>query len=179
MPRRARFAPAGHTYHVVNRGVERRRLFSEAADYHGFLRLLELGKHRFGVEVQGLCLMPNHFHALLRPGRDRALSSYIHWVQGCYACDLRSRTWTKGNGHVFQQRFWSGAIFDDHHFRNALRYIEANPIEAQLASCAETWEWSSLSMRRRRHRLLDALPITLPPDWNEIVNTPPDPWQTD
>jgi putative transposase len=134
MPRRARHAPTGSIFHVVNRGVERRRLFFEAADYQAFIRLLTKGKARWQVKILGICIMPNHYHLLLHPLADGALTAYLHWVQGCYACDLRARTGSKGYGHVFQQRFWSGIVFDDLHFLAALRYVEANPREGELVT---------------------------------------------
>jgi REP-associated tyrosine transposase len=83
--------------------------------------------------------MPNHYHAIMRPTRAGALSAYLHWVQGCYACELRASTQTKGHGHVFQQRFWSGPIFDERHFLTAMRYVEGNPVAAQLVTQADAW----------------------------------------
>jgi len=171
MPRRTRYAPAGCAFHVTNRRIERRQLFFNDADYRGFLRLLAIGKKRHAIKVFGLCLMPNHFHAMVQPESDSALSAYFHWVQGCYACDFRSRTQTIGTGHVFQQRFWSEPILDVYHFRNVLRYIEANPIAAKLVERAEQWRWGSLHLRADvADRLLDALPVQLPARWPDVVN---------
>jgi len=180
MPRTSRFTQTGTIFHVVNRGVDRRRLFFEPADYESFIRLLEYGKERHDVSVLGMCMMPNHFHALLQPHQPGALSAYLHVVQGCYACDLRSHTQSKGHGHVFQQRFWSGAIFDDHHFLAALRYIEANPVAGQLVARAEKWPWSSLTLRDDpADRVLDPLPFALPSRWTDIVNEEPQPGEAD
>jgi putative transposase len=171
MPRRARYAPTGHTYHVVNRGNDRQRLFFDDADYQAFIRLLHLGKRRHAVTVFGLCVMPNHFHTLVRPDADRAMSAYFHWVQCCYACDLRARTGTLGNGHLFQQRFWCDRIQDDHHFVNVLRYIEANPVSAGLVTHAQLWPWSSAALRGRGdHSVLDYLPLPLPSNWFDLLN---------
>ena len=163
---------------MINRGNDRRTLFHEAADYENFLRLLTLAKHRYKVTVFGLCLMPNHFHVLIRPEADHALSAYLHWVQGCYARDLRSHTRTLGNGHVFQRRFWSGPIQDQHHFLTVLRYIEANPVAGSLVATAESWPWSSLALREDPESdLLETLPLALPAEWSDLVNDQP--WQCD
>src|SRR5262245_47564053 len=115
MSRRNRLTVAGTAYHVVNRGNDRRVIFREDADYERFLHLLAAGTERFGVELFGYCAMPNHFHAVARPTTDDALSAYMQWVTGCYACDLRTRTKTVGHGHVFQRRFWSAHLHDDLH----------------------------------------------------------------
>ena len=155
-------------------------MFYEAADYENFLRLLNLGKDRCKVKVFGLCVMPNHFHALIKPEEDLGLSAYLQWVQGCYARDLRAHTRTLGNGHVFQRRFWSGAIEDRHHFLTVLRYIEANPVAGHLVGTAESWPWSSLTLRHDPESLLlDPLPISLPVEWSSLVNDQPGPCEPD
>jgi putative transposase len=81
------------------------------------------------------------------------------------------RTRTLGNGHVFQQRFWSDPIRDEYHFLTALRYIEANPVTGNLVTRAERWPWSSLALRDSSGiGLLDSLPLSLPPNWIDVVN---------
>lgn len=174
MPRKRRFAPIDYPHHVINRGNDRRVIFRDAADYERFLGLLIQGKERYRVLVFGLCLMPNHFHALIQPFEEGALSAYLQWVLGCYACDLRAKTGTIGYGHVFQRRFWNAGIKDTRHFLTVLRYIEANPSRAGLVSAAEFWPWSSLALRDsvKGAALLDPLPLDLPGQWTSIVNTP-------
>jgi len=113
--------------------------------------------------------MPNHFHLLVETKEDEALSAYMQWVTGCYACYLRTRTKTIGHGHVFQRRFWSAGIDDTLHFLMVRRYIEANPRRAQLVDRAEEWPWSSLANRERgstRGRWC----VALPDEWCELVN---------
>jgi putative transposase len=171
MPRRARYAPTGCTFHVTNRGNDRRRLFFEDVDYQRFIALLARAKGRHPVRLFGLCLMPNHFHALVRPEEDGALAAYFHWVEGCYAGNFRWRTETLGNGHVFKERYWSDGILDDLHFLNVLKYIEANPVVAKLVARAEDWPWSSATLRYRPDGdFLDPLPWPLPLNWFDLLN---------
>ncbi len=175
MPRRRRFMMSGYPFHVTNRGVERRRLFFNESQYNDFLRLLRWGKERYEVSVLGVCLMPNHFHLIAQQQVDGALSAYLHWVQGIYSRDLRDRTDTSGYGHVFQQRFWSGPIADGWHLLNVLRYVEANPVAAQLVKQAQDWPWCSLALREAETRsCLDPLPIGLPQNWVDWVNATPE-----
>jgi putative transposase len=171
MARTKRLASAGHTYHVVNRGNDRRVIFPERADYMKFREFLIEGKDRFPVDVFGHCKMPNHIHMLLRPQTDDALSAYMQWVLCRYACYLRRKTDTVGYGHIFQRRFWSAPIVDDDHFRIVLRYIEGNPSRGKLVTNAEHWEWSSLMERQKQLRnLLSPLPLDLPDRWCALVN---------
>ena len=173
MARKPRRAVTGYPHHVVNRGNDRRRLFFTDADYESFLHLMVVGKSRYPVKVYGLAIMPNHFHAIVVPEADAALSGYFRWVAGSYASELRARTNTSGYGHVFQRRFWSDAIMEQHHFFSVLRYIEANPREGRLVNRCEEWPWNSVALRMQpEHPLLDPLPVPLPRDWRTILDLP-------
>ncbi|HEY8668328.1 MAG TPA: transposase [Tepidisphaeraceae bacterium] len=66
MPRTARAAAAGVVYHVLNRGNGRMSIFRKPGDYAAFLQLLADGKDKACVELFGFCLLPNHWHLVLR-----------------------------------------------------------------------------------------------------------------
>lgn len=171
MPRPPRRIVGGQTYHVVNRGNERRVIYPQTADYEDFLERLIDGRQRAPVDLFGYCLMPNHFHLIVRPHTDTAVSEYMHWVCGRYACDLRARTLTVGHGHVFQRRFWSCWLHDEQYFLSALRYVEGNPRRANLVTRAQDWRWNSLTERGEATlKLLSPLPVTLPASWEALVN---------
>jgi len=115
--------------------------------------------------------MPNHVHLLVEPGTDAALSRFMQWTTGNYACWWRKRTLTSGHGHVFQRRFWSAPVTNAQHFFNVLCYIEANPVRAGLVESAEEWQWSSLHERRHpTPSTLSLPPMELPEDWVARVN---------
>jgi putative transposase len=172
MPRQPRHAPPGSFSHVANRGNDRRRIFFSDDDYRGFLYRLEFGKRRYPVTLHGLCIMPNHFHAVMRPLEEGALSAYLQWLSGNYASDLRAAMGTTGQGHVFQARFWNDCIINDRHFLGVLRYVEANPHVSHLVERAEDWPWSSLALREKPNTLLDPLPVALPAAGSQLVNRP-------
>jgi len=163
----------GSVLHVVNRGNDRRAIFLEDVDYGDFLVLLREARERFAVKLFAYCLMPNHFHLVVAPDDWCALSAYMHFVERGRACDLRAIARTKGNGHVFQRRYWKKVINGEGHLLCALRYVEANAARARLVERAESWEWGSLFERQTGGRdLLQRLPIRLPEDWSTIVNVP-------
>jgi putative transposase len=171
MARKNRFAAPGLPYHVVNRGNDRKIVFRQDLDYIAFIELLAEGVRRHEVFVFGYCMMPNHFHLLIEPRVDGALSAFMQWVTGGYACTFRRQTNTVGHGHVFQRRFWNAAIYDDAAFLAVLRYIEANPVRASLVADADLWPWSSFTDRAARARkILSPLPLLLPPGWSELVS---------
>ena len=173
MPRRNRFAPPDFAHHVVNRGNDRRIVFRQEFDYTAFMDLMRDGLAEAPVRIYGYCLMPNHFHLLAQPEKDGALSAYMEWVTGRYACTFRQQTDTVGYGHVFKCRFWSFPTYDQDTFIDVLRYVEANPLRARLVARAEDWVWGSLADRATLHRgVLSPLPFALPANWVECVNTP-------
>lgn len=74
MPRIPRGHRAGHAYHILNRGNGGATVFHKDGDYAAFLDLLATAKTKFPIQLFGFCLMPNHFHLVLRPvteGGDR------------------------------------------------------------------------------------------------------------
>lgn len=171
MPRRLRYAPPAGVLHVVNRGNERRALFTESRDFEAFLGLMSWAKERCPINILGYCLMPNHWHLVLSPGNAGSLSRYLHRVCTTHAVRLRWATGSVGNGHVYQQRYHASLVDSERYYFHVLRYVEANALRAGLVERAEDWAWSSLAERCGEDRgILSPPPLPLPHDWVEIVN---------
>ena len=180
MPKRRRFVPPNSIHHIVNRGNDRKVIFRDPVDYASFVVLLREARERFLVELYAFCLMPNHFHLVLRAACLDALSAYMHYVQREHACDLRACDRTKGHGHVFQRRYWNKHIEGSGHLLTVMKYVEANPIRAGIADRFNIWEWSSLWDRATGERdLLHPSPIWLPDGWRDAVTIPIDPIDID
>ena len=83
---------------------------------------------------------------------------------------------TSGLGHVYQQRYKSFPIQDDHHFFVVCRYVERNALRANLVDRAENWRWGSLWRWRQQPEpdpnLLSPWPLPRLPNWVERVNEP-------
>jgi putative transposase len=149
MPRRGRSAPGGRAYHVLNRGNGRRTLFRKEADYAAFERILEQAVERLPMRVLGWCLMPNHWHLVLWPESDGQLSEFMRWLTVTHAQRLHAHRRDGAGGHVYQGRFKSFPVQEDHHFLVLMRYVERNALRANLVRRAEDWRWSSLWRRER------------------------------
>jgi putative transposase len=163
---------AGLVFHVVNRGVKRSQIFDSPTDYYTFLSLLGAAQRRTSMSCLSYCLMPNHFHLVLRPDQDGQLSQFMFWLLTKHARVVHSRRGTRGTGHVYQGRFKSIPVASDPHFLRLCRYVEGNPLRAHLVDRAEQWSWSSLAQRNglRRPVKLSDWPVAVPGDWNELVN---------
>ena len=82
---------------------------------------------------------------------------------------------TSGTGHIYQGRFKAFAVESDEHLYTVCRYVERNPLRANLVAQAEAWRWSSLGQQRSRAAAagwLHAWPVPRPRDWVARVNRP-------
>ncbi len=151
MGRPLRQAAGGVVYHVLNRRVLRLRLFDDAGDYLAFVRVLEEALQRADApELFSYCLMPNHWHLLLRPVRDGDLPRWMQWLTVTHTHRWHGHHHTAGTGPVYQGRFKSFPVQMDGHFLTVARYIERNPLRAGLVERAQDWRWSSLGLRAAR-----------------------------
>jgi putative transposase len=155
----------------VNRAIEDRRLFHEAADYAAFVALMLAAQQRHALEVLAYCLMPNHWHLIVKPLEERALSAYMQWLTARHVSHYRRERGSAGRGHLYQSRFFSSEVDSDAYFWNAFVYVEGNAQRANLVERAEDWEWGSLHERlNSSNRLISPPPSPLPPNWPELVN---------
>jgi putative transposase len=161
-------------YHVLNRSVKQLVLFSSDWDYASFEALLFEAKRRAAVKLFDYCLMRNHWHLILCPQRDGELSRFMQWLTVTHAHRWNAFHGTSGTGAVYQGRYKAIPIQSNVHFLTACRYVERNPLRANLVPDATDWRWSSLWRRRTfcDHGLLDEWPVTRPVDWEDLVNEP-------
>ena len=144
MPRPPRADEANGLYHALNRGNSRAEIFRKEEDYAAFERILGEGLSKYDVDIYAYQLMPNHWHLVLRPNRDGAMSQYLRWVTATHTMRYHAHYHTSGEGHVYQGRFKSFPIQDDGHFFTVCRYVERNALRAEFVKRAEAWRWGSL-----------------------------------
>jgi putative transposase len=157
MPRPPRPIADGLVYHVINRGNNRQPIFLAPGDYAAFLKTMADLKTRKPFELFGYCLMNNHVHLLLRP-QEGSISRIVQSLLVSHT--HRFHRFHHTSGHVWQGRFKSPVIQDDDHLLAVLRYIEANPLRANLVERAGEYQWSSFACHGdgRPDDLLDAVP---------------------
>ena len=175
MARRARSVIGGETYHVMNRGNCRMRIFRKPADYLAFMRLMEEGRQRTGMRILAYCLMPNHWHMVLWPRNREDLAAFVGWVSNTHVRRWREHRRSVGEGHLYQGRFKSFAAQAGKGLYEVLRYVEGNARRAKLVESAEAWAYGSLyaGPQQREDRVeLAAWPVPRPQNWAARVNEP-------
>jgi putative transposase len=176
MPRPKRADEANGIYHALNRANARGEIFKKPEDYDAFERILGEGLQRYPCRILSYQLMPNHWHFVLQPAEDGAMSNFLRWVTLTHTQRYHAHNGTSGEGHVYQGRFKSFPIQDDDHFWVVARYVERNALRANFVSRAEDWKWGSLH-RWLQHpeadpKLLSRWPLSRLPNWISRVNEP-------
>lgn len=134
-------------------------MFFSNADHLTYLALLREYTVQHQVAVLAYCLMPNHVHLVLVPAVRDSLPRALRHVHVRYAQRInRQRNW---KGHLWQGRYFA-SVLDERHCWAAIRYVELNPVRANLVATAESYPWSSASAHCGLHK--DSL-LTTDPCW--------------
>ena len=127
-------------YHVINRGVEKRKVFLDSADHHKFMSLIEEFKLDHNFVIHAFCLMANHYHLLIEV-KQKNLSTIMHKINSRYSNYFNKKY--NRVGHLWQGRFKSWYVKDQRYLTNLTKYIEQNPIRAGITTKIGDFPWSS------------------------------------
>jgi len=148
-------------YHVFNRGVDKRILFLDDEDYNMFyyylfiyVTPLEKVLRRYHnlpirlfnknmakeIDLLAYCLMPNHFHLLVRQRSEKSLAQFMKQITNAYAQYFNTKY--KRAGSLFEGRYKTVRVVKDEQLVHLSRYIHLNPVVAGLTQEPE-YEWSS------------------------------------
>jgi putative transposase len=130
-----------HYYHIYNRGVGRGLLFFNPGNYKHCLRLVKRYCQKYGITVIAYCLMPNHYHFLLRQETDEPLSKFINVLFNAYVQAVNRQQ--DRTGTLFEGRFRHVWVDREEYLVHLCRYIHLNPVEAKLVSQAGDWPYSN------------------------------------
>jgi len=140
MSRATRVEFDGACYHVMSRGVARMRTFMDDDDRRSFLEILAKLVEADAVEVHAFCLMPNHYHILLRTPHGE-LGRWMRHVNGDYVRRFNVRH--QRVGHLWQGRYKAILVQHGEYLQECSRYIHLNPNRAKITRPAERYRWSS------------------------------------
>ncbi len=155
MPKRELPFLKDHYYHIYNRGTNRGVIFFSDRNYSYFADRLR----KFVVPSAGIiayCLMPNHFHLLIKVNDEKLIEKSLHPLFVSYAKSVNNEQ--NRIGPLFQSRYQALVIEGDSYLLECVNYIHLNPVKAGLVSSPELWRFSSY-----RNYLY--------PDTNSIVDT--------
>lgn len=177
----------GEIYHVFNRSIASQPIFLEKRDYQRFLQTIDFyrfsspplrfsffkqlskdqrnqflqkiyQKQEKNVAIYAFCLMPNHFHFLLKQTRDGGIKEFISNLQNSYAKYFNTKT--NRSGSLFQGSFKAVLVETKEQFIHLARYIHLNPyssFKVKDLKALETFRWSSLGdyLDKENHRFVE------------------------
>ena len=140
-------------YHCYNRGVDKRKIFQTSRDYERFLMLMYTGNGSNPLHISNLkdprlrpilsdnsidrgtplvdigayCLMPNHFHLILKETSENGITSFMQKIFTGYAMYFNKKN--ERTGTLLSGPFKSKHIGDDNYLKQVVSYVHLNPIE--------------------------------------------------
>lgn len=130
-------------YHIYNRGHHKQNIFLEWNDYTRFLKKLDEYQKAVGVKIICFCLMPNHFHLLLKQLADEQILKFMLRLSTSYSKYFNIKY--EQVGSVFQDRFKAKTIDNEEYLIYLSAYIHLNPWGRTIDDIFN-YNWSSLSM---------------------------------
>ncbi len=147
MPRSARIVAVGFPHHITQRGNFQQNIFEDNGDKERYLHWIQEYADRYKLSIMAYCLMPNHTHFIAIPHKNDSLARAFNAAHMRYAQYANKKM--KRNGHLWQGRFFS-CVLSDEHLVAAARYIERNPVRAKLVDKPWQWKWSSAAAHTKK-----------------------------
>jgi putative transposase len=141
MPRKPRFFLPGVAVHIVQRGHSRNPVFIENSDYQFYLDLMYDASRRHKCAIHAYVLMTNHVHLLATPSEKESISRLMQAVNRQYVPYINYTYGTSGS--IWEGRFKASLINDEEYLLTCMRYIELNPVRANMVCLPAEYRWSS------------------------------------
>ena len=145
MPRKPRMYLPGIPAHVVQRGNNRDICFFSDDDYQFYLEVLGQGCRRYDVQLHAYCLMTNHVHLLMTQERkDIGISHVMQHIGRLYVAYI-NKTYRR-SGTLWEGRHKASLVDADNYLLTCYRYIELNPVVADMVTSPDQYRWSSYAI---------------------------------
>lgn len=141
MPRRARIAVPGIPWHIIQRGNNRSACFFTEDDYWIYLDTLSEQAAKYGCHIHAYVLMTNHVHLLITPERCDSAALMMKNLGQRYVQYI-NRTYRR-SGTLWEGRFKSCLAQEEAYVLTCYRYIELNPVRANIVNHPRDYPWSS------------------------------------
>jgi REP element-mobilizing transposase RayT/transposase-like protein len=141
MARKKRMESIGF-YHIINRGVERRKIYMDDEDHQVFLEIVQESAEVYHFEIYSYVLMDNHYHLLLKTSALN-LSLLMRQINSRYSMYFNKKY--RRVGPLWQGRFKSWYVYDEKYLKSLVKYIEFNPVKANVIAEAGKFRWAMSS----------------------------------
>jgi putative transposase len=161
MPRRLRLCPAGIPQHIVQRGNNRQACFASDEDIAAYANWLYEAALKYEVLIHAWVFMTNHVHLLVTPQVDLASSLMMQYIGRHYVRYFNYRYHRTGT--LWEGRYHSNLVQQEFYLLACQRYIELNPVRANIVTAPADYMWSSYRSNALglRSKLLTPHPVYL------------------
>ena len=132
---------SGNYYHVYNRGCNREVIFADSDNYLFLLRKIKIYLRHYPLSIIAYCLMPNHYHFLLRPETNNAVPHFIQRLFNSYVQAFNRQQ--NRSGTLFEGRVKSVWVDSEAYVMHLCRYIHLNPVTTRLVKQPKDWPYSN------------------------------------
>jgi len=141
MARLTRYNLPGQPQHVILRGNNRSIIFAADEDYLFFIECLQKATEQHGCAIHAYVLMTNHVHLLMTPEREDSIGKTLQSVGRRYVQYFNYTQ--KRTGTLWEGRYKATLIDSECYLLTCYRYIELNPVRANMVEHPSDYPWSS------------------------------------
>jgi putative transposase len=141
MARLNRVSPIGVPQHIIQRGTNRQAIFAGESDMRAYLGWLKEYSVKYDVDIHAWVLMTNHIHILCTPQIEKATSLMMQSIGRMYVRYF-NHTYQR-TGTLWEGRFKSCLVQSEQYLLSLYRYIELNPVRANMVNDPSEYSWSS------------------------------------
>ena len=131
----------GHYYHIYNRGARQVTIFREPDNYHFVLYRVKKYCWELNLSIIVYCLMPNHYHFLVRQNGEYPAGLLPQRVFNSYTKAYNKRY--KHTGTIFEGRYKAIPVEQESYLKHLCRYIHLNPVKDGIVAHVEDWPYSN------------------------------------
>ncbi len=151
-------------------------LFSNDHEFQSFEQVIRDTLEKAPIRVLAYCLQRDHWQLVLWPKHNDDMRAFMQLLSSTHVRRWQRDRELVGSGSVYSSRFKSFPVQADDHLLQVIRYVERNPVRADLVRAAEDWPYSSLWIHQQgteiERAMLASWPVSRPTNWLKFVNTP-------
>jgi putative transposase len=141
MARKLRIIADNTYHHIIQRGNNRQKVFKDNSDYKYFKLLIIKYLKKYDCQIFHYCLLSNHLHMLIHIQKGSNMPKFLQGVNLSYS--LYHKKKYKFTGSLWQGRYKSFLIDGDKYLLECARYIERNPLRADIVEDISNYPYSS------------------------------------
>lgn len=141
MPRRRLKYVQGGYYHIYNRGADRRTICRSDENFRFLLTLMKRYLRPLQLTIIAYCLLPNHYHWLVRQDGEAPAGLLPQRVFNAYSKAFNNTN--QRTGTLFEDRYKAIRVETDAYLRHLCCYIHGNPVRHNIAAHPELWPYSN------------------------------------